>query len=127
MDHSLFASRISYAQLQDHIRLSSDTQAYLLCEQDHDCDYVMYSLLKPLMRKYNISVLNHITFVDMDDVIRQVSPTRLRELFSIQSLPAFVIMDTSTQHVISTLEYHKTSPLVLSVLEEWLLINGLLR
>ena len=63
----------------------------------------------------------------MDDVIRQVSSTRLKELYGVQSLPALVLLDTSTSTVISVLEYYKSSPLTQDMIEEWLITHQLLR
>ena len=127
VNQSLFVSDISYSQLQDNIKSSVNIQAYFMCEQNTDCDYVKFSLIKPIMNKYQIEVLAKVIFVDMDEVNRQVSSTRLKELYQIQSIPAFVLIDTSSSIVIATLEYTKFNPLTQDIIEEWLLSHGLLR
>jgi hypothetical protein len=127
MNQSLFMRDISYSQLQDNIKSNINIQAYFMCERNADCDYVKFSLIKPIMNKYQLEVLTNIIFVDMDEVSRQVSSTRLKELYQIQSIPAFVLIDTSTSNVIATLEYTKSNPLTQDIIEEWLLTNGLLR
>lgn len=127
IDRTLIAYTITYSQLQDHMSNTTNTHAYVMCEKGQDCDYLLFSLLKPIMRKYNLPLLTAITIVDMDDVIRQISPPRLRELYTIQSLPAFVLVDGSTNQVIDSLEYNRASPISMSQLETWLLRHGLLR
>jgi hypothetical protein len=124
---SLFAREISYSQLQDDIKSNINVRAYFMCEKNADCDYVKFSLIKPIMNKYQVEVLFNVTFVNMDDVSRQVSSTRLKELYQIQSIPAFVLIDTSNLNIIGTLEYSKSNPLTQDVIEEWLLTYGLIR
>ena len=124
---SLFSKNISYSQLQEEVNSSINVQAYMLCEINSDCNYVTFSLLKPILNKYQLQQFSSITFVNMDDVIRQVSSTRLKELYGVQSLPALVLMDTSTSTVISVLEYYKSSPLTQDMIEEWLITHQLLR
>jgi thioredoxin-related protein len=127
INKSLFASDISYAQLQDDIKSNINIKAYFMCERNADCEYVIYSLIKPVMNKYQVEKLINVTFVDMDDVSRQVSAPRLKELYQIQSVPAFVLVDTASMNILGTLEYSKSNPLTQDLVEEWLLTYGLLR
>jgi hypothetical protein len=127
LNQSLFMRDISYAQLQDNIKSNINVRAYFMCEKNADCEYVIYSLIKPIMNKYHINILTEVTFVDMDDVSRQVSSTRLKELYQIQSIPAFVLINTSNLDIIATLEYTKSNPLTQDLIEEWLLTHRLLR
>lgn len=127
LNKSLFMRDISYSQLQDDIKSNINIRAYFMCERNADCEYVVYSLIKPIMNKYHVEVLTEMTFVDMDDVSRQVSSTRLKELYQIQSIPAFVLINTSTMEIIATLEYTKSNPLTQDLIEEWLLSYTLIR
>lgn len=127
IDRTLIAATIPYSQLQDHMSTTIDTHAYVMCEKGQDCDYLLFSLIKPIMRKYNLPMLTSITIVDMDDVIRQISPPRLRELYTIQSLPAFILIEGGTNHIIDNLEYNRAIPISITQLETWLLRHGLLR
>lgn len=127
ISQTLFSKNISYSQLQEEVNSSINVQAYMLCEINSDCNYVTFSLLKPILNKYQLQQFSSITFVNMDDVIRQVSSTRLKELYGVQSLPALVLLDTSTSTVISVLEYYKSSPLTQDMIEEWLITHQLLR
>jgi len=127
VNQTLFLEQIGYSQLQENIKSIQNVQAYFFCEQNNDCNYVSYSLIKPILNKYQLPFFSSIIFVNMDDVSRQVSSTRLKELYNIQSVPAIVLIDPITQSVISTLEYNKSNPLTQSIIEEWLLTNGLLR
>lgn len=127
VNQSLFTQQIGYSQLQDDIKSKSNVQAYFLCEAGSDCDYVSFTLIKPILNKYQLPYFTTITFVDMNDVSRQVSSTRLKELYTIQGVPALILINTSDSSVIAALEYSKSAPLTQSMIEEWLLTYNLIR
>lgn len=127
VNQSLFSEQIGYSQLQEDIISRSNVQAYFLCEEGSDCDYVSFTLLKPILNKYQLPFFSSITFVNMNDVSRQVSSTRLKELYNIQSVPALVLINTSDSSVLATLEYSKSTPLTDVMVEEWLLTHSLIR
>ncbi|MBS3991922.1 MAG: hypothetical protein KGZ51_07600 [Erysipelothrix sp.] len=127
VNQSLFYQQIGYSQLQEDIKSSLDVQAYFLCEAGSDCDYVSFTLMKPILNKYQIPYFTTVKFVDMNDVSRQVSSTRLKELYNIQGVPALILIDTSNSSVIATLEYSKSAPLTQEMIEEWLLTYNLIR
>lgn len=123
----LFYEQIGYSKLQVDIISQTEVQAYFLCEVGDDCDYVSFSLLKPILNKYQLPYFSAITFVNMNDVSRQVSSTRLKELYNIQSVPAFILINTADASVLATLENSKSNPLTKKLVEEWLLTYGLIR
>lgn len=127
VDRTLIADTITYSELHNHMNALRETHAYLMCEKGQDCDYLLFSLLKPIMGKYNLTTLSTFTIVDMDDVVRQISPPRLRELYTIQTLPAIILVNGDTNSIIDNLEYNRATPLTMSQLETWLLHHGLLR
>ncbi len=127
VNQSLFSQQIGYSQLQEDIASSLNVQAYFLCEEGSDCDYVSFTLMKPILNKYQLPYFTTIRFVNMNDVSRQVSSTRLKELYNIQSLPALVLINTSNASVLATLEYSKSNPLTEIMIEEWLLTHSLIR
>jgi hypothetical protein len=127
VNQSLFSQQIGYSQLQEDIKSSLNIQAYFLCEEGNDCDYVSFTLMKPILNKYQMPYFTTIKFVDMNDVTRQVSSTRLKELYNIQGVPALILVNTSNSSIIATLEYSKSAPLTQEMIEEWLLTYNLIR
>jgi len=127
VDQNLFYEQIGYSKLQEDIISQTNVQAYFLCEEKDVCDYFKFTLLKPILNKYQLSYFSALTFVNMNDVSRQVSSTRLKELYNIQSVPAFILINTADASVLATLENSISNPLTETMIEEWFLTYGLIR
>lgn len=118
---------IPYDQAEDFLKNREGVQYLWFCDASVDCLFVNDNALRPIALESRTSDFVEFVFVDMSNLKRSVTPSRLNSQWGFSNYPAFVSLQyvENEKEILSVLQWEYHNPIGLDNLREWMKENNI--